>query len=259
MIESAITFQNVTVEVGGRQILQNINFQIEKGCLTAIMGPNGAGKTTLIHALFGLIPFEGRILFGVNQTAKRPRIGYVPQKVELDRGSPITVQDFLIAGMVNFPLWAGAFKRCRDKAIRALEKVGIPGIYLTPLSKISGGELQRVLLAQALISNPEILILDEPVAAVDISGEALFCELLDGIHRDLKLTTLLITHDLSVVSEHAHHVLCLNKTVVCAGTTREVLTQENLRRVFSPHIDSFLQHHHYHKPEEQPSDDGTAA
>ena len=241
MEEPAIILRDVSVELGGFPVLENINCQIERGCLTAIMGPNGAGKTTLLHAILGLLPYKGRIQFGSNRSAGRPRIGYVPQKIDLDRGSPITVRDFLLSGASPRPLWSGTNRLIEADCKKALDRVGALSVYHSPIGKISGGESQRVLLAQALLGNPEILLLDEPAAAVDMSGEALFCELLEEVHTDLGLTTLLVTHDLSVVSTHAHHVLCLNRTLICAGLTQEVLSHENLQRVFSPHIDAFMQ------------------
>ena len=248
MNEIAIALQNVSVDLGGRPIIQNVSFEIERGCLTAIMGPNGGGKTTMILAILGLLPYRGKILFGTHKKTTRPRIGYVPQKLDLDHGSPITVCDLLAAGKSLRPLWTGVKGETRSRVNKALETVGIPGVMGTPIGKLSGGELQRVLLAQALLLEPEILLLDEPVAGVDVRGEALFCELLDEIHRDLKLTTLLITHDISVVAEHAHHVVCLNKSIICSGITKDVLTQDNLRKVFSPHIDTFLQQHRHDYP-----------
>ncbi|HDH57482.1 MAG TPA: metal ABC transporter ATP-binding protein [Bacteroidetes bacterium] len=239
MAQAAITLENVSVELGGRLILEDVTCRIEKGCLTGLMGPNGAGKTTLLYAILGLLPYKGRIRFDAGG-GSRPRIGYVPQKIDLDRGAPITVRDFLVSGLSRRPLWSGVNKNADESCKKALDRVGVLGVFKSPLGRISGGELQRVLLAQALLGDPEILILDEPAAAVDISGEALFCDLLEEVHNDLHLTTLLVTHDLSVVATHAHFVLCLNRVLICAGVAREVLTQDNLRRVFSPHVELFI-------------------
>lgn len=240
MSEAAIIFQNVSVKLGGRNVLDNFSCQVQKGRLTAIMGPNGTGKTTLLHAILGLLPYSGKINFNGPGTARRPKIGYVPQDIDLDHGSPITVRDFLVAGVAHRPVWMGLERNAEKNAEGILNMVGVVEVLDAPLGKISGGELQRVLLAQALLGDPEILLLDEPTAAVDIHGEALFCELLENVHNDLHLTTLLVTHDLSFVAAHAHNVLCLNQGLVCAGPTKEVLTKENLRRVFSPHTELFL-------------------
>ncbi|MCX6641497.1 MAG: metal ABC transporter ATP-binding protein [bacterium] len=258
MKDPAITLENVTIELGGKPVIENVSAQIEKGMLTAIMGPNGAGKTTLLHAILGLRPYRGKISFGSFAGARRPRIGYVPQKVDLDRGSPITVCDFLISGLTTRPLWLGSRKPNKQECLQAAERVGVGSSFHTPIGKVSGGELQRVLLAQALLGNPEVLLLDEPAAAVDISGEAMFCELLQEVHNDLGLTTLLVTHDLSVVTTHAHYVLCVNRTLICAGTTEEVMTTENLNRVFSPHMNLFMKTHD-HQSINHTKDHGPAA
>lgn len=240
MPEAAITFQDVSVKLGGRTVLDKFSCQVEKGRLTAIMGPNGTGKTTLLHAILGLLPYSGKIYFNGHGTARRPKIGYVPQDIDLDHGSPITVRDFLVAGIAHRPVWMGLEGKAKANAEDILIMVGVDNVLDAPLGKLSGGELQRILLAQALLGDPKILLLDEPTAAVDIHGEALFCELLENVHNDLHLTTLLVTHDLSFVAAHAHNVLCLNQGLICAGPTKEVLTKENLMRVFSPHSELFL-------------------
>ncbi|TKJ40318.1 ABC transporter [candidate division LCP-89 bacterium B3_LCP] len=249
MTNAAITLEHVSVELGGHKIIDDVSCQIDSGYLTAIMGPNGTGKTTLLHAILGLLPFTGNIRFNRQLSSRRPRIGYVPQNVDLDRGSPVTVGDFLAVGFAKRPLWMGIHRQIEAEIKKVLERVGVLVVYNLPLGKISGGELQRVLLAQALLGKPEILLLDEPTAAVDISGEALFCELLEEVHNDLKLTTILVTHDLSVVAAHAHNVLCLNHSLICAGPTKDMLTKENLMRVFSPHTELFLQQHNHTLPD----------
>ncbi len=252
----ALTLENVSVEKGGRLILEKLNAVIESGCLTAVMGPNGAGKTTLLHAILGLVSYSGRILFGKNGTAKRPRIGYVPQRLDLDRGSPITVRDFLSSAQTRRPLWTGISKAVDELNLRLLDRVGVaPLIYYSPMGKISGGETQRVLLVQALLGKPEILLLDEPAAAVDVAGEALFCDVLDEVQREMGLTTLLVSHDLSIVTTHARNVLCLNKSLLCSGPIQEVLTPDNLRRVFSPHVNVF-DHNHTHPAATRTKSDG---
>jgi len=243
MPDPTITLEDVSVELGGHLILEHLNASIESGCLTAIMGPNGAGKTTLLHAILGLIPYQGRIYFGKNRNEKRPRIGYVPQRLDLDRGSPITVRDFLTSVLTNRPLWLGISKDADDRSQTILDRIGVRSIFHSPMGKISGGETQRVLLAQALLGRPEILLLDEPAAAVDITGEALFCDILEEVQNELGITTLLVSHDLSVVTTHARNVICLNKSIICSGTVAEMLTPDNLKRVFSPHVDIFSHQH----------------
>jgi len=245
----AIILENVSVELGGRPVLENLNAEFEPDCLTAVMGPNGAGKTTLLHAILGLVPHKGHVLFGPERREKRPRLGYVPQRLELDRGSPITVRDFLAAVQTNRPLWSGIARERDRQSLASLERMGVGGILDRPIGKISGGETQRVLLAQALLRRPEILLLDEPAAAVDVSGEALFCDILEEVQNELGITTLLVSHDLSIVSTHARNVICLNRRIICSGPVSSVMTADNLRRVFGPHSDIFNHSHsHTHPP-----------
>jgi len=245
MPDPAVILENVSVELGGRVILDSLNAEIEAGCLTAIMGPNGAGKTTLLHAILGLAPHKGRILFGKNRSDRRPRLGYVPQRLDLDRGSPITVRDFLASIQTDRPLWTGIARLTDQSSEAALERIGIRSILNAPMGKISGGETQRVLLAQALLRKSEILLLDEPAAAVDISGEALFCDILEEIQNELGITLLLVSHDLSIVSTHARNVICLNRSIICSGPVAQVMTPDNVRKVFSPHTDVYS-HSHSH-------------
>jgi zinc transport system ATP-binding protein len=239
----AITLENLTITLGGRTVLDRLNATVEQGTLTAIMGPNGAGKTTLLHALLGLIPYTGRILFG--SIEKRPRIGYVPQRLDLDRGSPITVRDFLGSVVSQRPVWMGLTREAQASIQAVLDRVGIGAVLRSPLGKLSGGETQRVLLAQALLGKPEILLLDEPAAAIDMAGGALFCDILEEVQTELSITTLLVSHDLSVITTHARNVICLNHGLVCAGPTAAALTPENLQKIFSPHVNIY-NHSHTH-------------
>ncbi len=250
MTEFAVILDDVSVTLGGRVILDNLNASIEKGVLTAVMGPNGAGKTTLLHAILGLLPYKGNIYFGREGNSRRPTIGYVPQRLDLDRGSPITVRDFLCSVLTHKPLWFGVSRRTEQRTLAALERLGMAAIFHSPMGKLSGGETQRVLLAQALLANPAVLLLDEPAAAVDIAGEALFCDILDEVSREAAITTLLVSHDLSVVTTHAKNVLCLNKNIICHGPVAQVMTDDNLKRVFSPHAQVFT-HSHTHPDSSQ--------
>ncbi len=251
---SAITLEDVTVELGGRVILDRLNAALEKGVLTAVMGPNGAGKTTLLHAILGLLPYRGKITFEATGSAKRPRLGYVPQRLDLDRGSPITVRDFLASVLTHRPIWTGIRKRDEERSRRMLDRLGVGAVLCYPLGKLSGGETQRVLLAQALLAQPDILLLDEPAAAVDVAGEELFCDLLEEVGTEAGITTVLVSHDLSVVSAHARNVICLNGTIVCSGPVAQTLTPENLRRLFSPHVDVIHAVHVHHSAPSEESD-----
>ena len=229
-----LEIRNLSVRAGGREILSGINADIRCGEVTALIGPNGAGKTTLLLAILGLVPFTGEIRFcrAEEHGKGAPGIGYVPQRIDLDRNAPMTVLDFFALSSQRFPVFLGRSRKSRAGAEAALGKGGVGHLIDRPLGKLSGGELQRILLALALRDNPDILLLDEPVSGVDVSGEELFCDFLDQIHRESRFSLLLVSHDLSVVTRHADRVICLNRSIVCQGATTEILTPETLNAMY---------------------------
>lgn len=243
----AIRLEAVSVSRDGLSILDRVTASIPTQAVTAIIGPNGAGKTTLLRAILGLIDHEGTISFPARRdlvvptptpaarATAPPAIGYVPQRLDFDRGMPIRVSDFLVMSLQRWPIWFGVRAPERDAALRNLRRVRAEHLYERPLGRLSGGELQRVLLALALQSDPEILLLDEPVAGVDVAGERQFCDLLEELREQSRLTLVMVSHDLSVVSRHASHVICLNRRVECAGPTPVVLTAANLKAIYGPH------------------------
>jgi zinc transport system ATP-binding protein len=221
-----------------------VTCHIPAGRITALIGPNGAGKTTLLLAIMGLIPYSGTIRFPAYPSVP-PRIGYVPQRLDLDRGLPCTVQDLLALSVSRRPLWLGKKGPLRQSIREGLDRVGAGGLETRFLGKLSGGELQRVLLAMALEGDPEILLLDEPTAGVDAPGEQMFCDLLSDIQQQRRLTVVLISHDLSVVTNHAEQVICLNKTVRCSGGV-SALTDENNLKTYGLHIQIYPHSHEPH-------------
>lgn len=225
--------QNVSVTLGDVQILTNVSFEAAPGQLNAIIGPNGAGKTTLLRAILGLVPYSGTIRIGSNAQGRPLRIAYVPQRLDFDHGMPMSVNDLLCSGVQRRPVWIGHARRARHTAEAALGRVGGAGWGRRRLGALSGGELQRVLLAFALTSEPDILLLDEPVSGVDIAGEQLFCDLLGALQREGRYTMLLVSHDLSIVTQHTQYVICLNQTVRCQGETVSTLTAENLQQLYN--------------------------
>lgn len=237
MAESAIEIVNVSVTINQASLLKDVNARIPKGKITALIGPNGAGKTTLVLAILGIIPHEGEIFFlrDGRREMTRPRIGYVPQRLDFDRSVPLTVLDFISLSSQRRPLWLGYRRTQRDMALEALREVGGEHLNQRQIGRLSGGELQRVMLAMAISRRPEILLLDEPAAGVDISGEALFCEFMTRVQEDQHLTMVIVSHDLSVITGHAEHVICLNRTVRCQGGAIEVLTPENIMAIYGPH------------------------
>jgi len=239
----AVNFAGVSVTLGGVLILDQVNAAVPQGSCTAIVGPNGSGKTTLLLALLGQLPFSGviRIGNGGSNTA-RPRIGYVPQRLPFDRAIPMTVMEFMVMGQQRTPLWFTKKRRHTERAQELLVTVHVEGAAHRQLGALSGGEMQRVLLALALQQDPDLLILDEPAAGVDFHGEQIFCELLDTLRSRHGFTQLIVSHDLATVTHHSTHVICLNHTVIAAGPPRQVLTNETLTATFGLHMGLVASH-----------------
>jgi len=248
--ETAIEIKNLGVYLRKIEILKDVTCSIPAGRTTAVSGPKGAGKTTLLLALLGLVPYTGTIQFK-NVRRERLLIGYVPQRLEFDRGLPCTVEDLITISISQKALWLGKRKKVKDRVRASLRRVGASGLENRFIGKLSGGELQRVLLAMALEGNPSILLLDEPTAGIDAPGEQLFCDLLSNIQEQANLTVILVSHDLSVVSNHAHQVICLNKTVCCSGGL-STLTEENLLKTFGLHVQIYPHSHGPHQSQGEP-------
>jgi zinc transport system ATP-binding protein len=232
---NAVVFKNVGVKLGGVAILENISATAPRGSSTAIIGPNGAGKTTLLLSLLGQVEYSGAIHVGDSSPGKI-RIGYVPQRLEFDRGMPVTVMDMMAMGLQRKPLWLGTAGWVRRNALPLLSRVRAEHLARRRLGALSGGELQRVLLALAIQQRPELLILDEPSSGVDIGGENLLCELLDELRKEQGFTQIMVTHDLSIVTAHADHVICLNHRVVGEGSISTTLTADVLTATFGIHL-----------------------
>jgi len=232
----AVAFEDVSVRINSVLILEGVTAAAPRGGCTAVVGPNGAGKTTLLMALLRQIPFAGNIRFGHDGLRKCPRLGYVPQRLQFDRGLPMTVRDFLVMGLQRRPLWLGTKRAHLERAQGLLADVRGETLGNRMLGVLSGGELQRVLLALALAQDPDLLVLDEPASGVDVRGGQLFCELLERLRRERGFTQLMVSHDLATVTHHATHVILLNRCVIAEGPPHEVLTQEHLAAVFGMHM-----------------------
>ncbi len=226
--EDLLTLEHVTVRVGDRALVDDVSLGLPRGKLVALIGPNGAGKTTLLRAILGLTAFEGHI-------HTHARIGYVPQALQYDRTLPMTVLEFMALSLQRLPVAFGISRAARHQVLSLLELVGAQKLAQARLGALSGGELQRVMLAGALQGKPELLLLDEPAAGVDIEGEATFHDLILRQVRDHGVTVVLVSHDLSVVSEITDHVICLNRKLMCEGNARDLLTAERIAEVFGGH------------------------
>ena len=229
-----IALENVGVVRDRQEILQRVTMHIHCGQLTALIGQNGAGKTTLLKALMREIPFTGKIRHEDHHGRDIPhlRTGYVPQHLDFDREMPATVLDFMASALTQRPVWLGIGKEIKTKVQEALASVKAEELLLSPLGKLSGGELQRVLLALALTPAPDLLVLDEPVSGVDQNGLALFLNTVLELRARHHMAILLVSHDLSLVEKYADYVVLLDRQVLCAGKPDEVFSSKEFTRAF---------------------------
>lgn len=225
--------QNLNVTISGNHILQNINLHIHCGEMVALIGPNGAGKSTFIKAILGQIESEGTISFATPGSRNRkPQIGYVPQSPVFDPGDPVTVADLFACCMSRRPAFLGISKTMRSKVVDCLQRVRGESLIDKRVGTLSGGELQRVLLALALEPLPNILILDEPLSGVDIEGTQMLMEMLDEIRQTYDLSILMITHNFNILEQYADQVVLLDKTILRQGAPADVLHSSDFRSVF---------------------------
>ena len=225
--------QNVSVKIGGDKILKNVNLHVHCGQLVALIGPNGAGKSTLLKALLGEREFDGNILFSVPGSRRtKARIGYVPQSPNFDPGDPLSVADLFTCCLSRRPAFLGPSKSDRELILECLDRVHGEDLIDKRVGTLSGGELQRVLLALALEPMPNILILDEPLSGVDIEGQTGLMDMLDEIRRDFDLSILMTTHDFSMLPRYADRVVLIDHEVKRQGTPAEVLDSPEFRTAF---------------------------
>jgi zinc transport system ATP-binding protein len=225
--------QNVSVKIGGDKILKNVNIHVHCGQMVALIGPNGAGKSTLLKALLGEREFDGNIIFSAPGSRRaKARIGYVPQSPNFDPGDPVSVSDLFACCLSRRPAFLGASKSDRELILECLERVHGEDLIDKRVGTLSGGELQRVLLALALEPMPNILILDEPLSGVDIEGQTGLMDMLDEIRRDFDLSILMTTHDFSMLPRYADRVVLIDHEVKCQGTPEEVLASPEFRVAF---------------------------
>lgn len=227
--------EDLCVNKGSQEILKNVNLHIHCGELTALIGANGAGKSTLLKAILGENEFSGKLTFvdGNNKLTRRPIIGYVPQKLDFDYSSPVSVLDVFASTQSNRPSYFSYDKKVKEIAMRSLMKVQGESLINKRLGVLSGGELQRVLLALALEPIPDILLLDEPVSGIDQNGLKLFYSIVSNLRENYDLSIILVSHDLSVVYDYADRVAFLNnKTIECVGNPQEVFSNKRVIETF---------------------------
>ena len=225
--------QDLSVTIGNQHILHDINMHVHCGELVALIGPNGAGKSTFLKAVLNQRDYDGVIAFSApGQRERKPRIGYVPQSPTFDPGDPVSVADLFACCMSRRPAFLGLSKAMRTKVLECLERVHGEDLIDKRVGTLSGGELQRVLLALALEPLPNILILDEPLSGVDVEGLSALMDMLDEIRRTYDLSILMTTHDFSSLERYADQVVLIDGTVLKQGRPREVLESDAFRQVF---------------------------
>lgn len=238
---SLITASHICVRFAEDEILHDVSLTIAPGEIVTILGPNGSGKSTLLRALLGIVPVaEGRV-------TRQPglRLGYVPQRLMIDRTMPMTVRRFL-----SLPT------RVSDTAAEeALARVGMAGRGGDQMTQLSGGQLQRVLLARALLGRPQILMLDEPTQGLDQPGEAAFYRLIEEVRRETGAAVLMVSHDLHVVMAASDRVICLNRHICCEGTPRVVSTAPEYRALFGLGTQGALALYRHEHDHEHPADE----
>jgi len=217
-----IDLRNVCVDLQGRAILSGVDLKVNAGEVLTLIGPNGAGKTTLLRVALGLLsPRSGEVI-----RKSDLQIGYVPQKLHPDQSFPMTVLRFLSLSA----------RQARPRITQVLHEVGGEGLGGTSLSSLSGGELQRVLLAKALLRDPELLVLDEPVQGVDVHGQVELFQLITQLREKRNCAVLMVSHDLHLVMASTDRVICLNRHICCTGSPASVSQDPRFLDLFGPAV-----------------------
>lgn len=225
--------EHLSVRIGGEEILHDINLHVHCGQMVALIGPNGAGKSTFLKAVLGQRDYQGVIAFSeAGQRSKKPRIGYVPQSPAFDPSDPVTVADLFACCMSKRPAFLGLGKDMTQTVRECLSRVHGESLIHKRVGTLSGGELQRVLLALALEPLPNILILDEPLSGVDVEGMETLMDMLDEIRKTYDLSILMTSHDFSMLPRYADHVVLIDRQVRIQGEPTAVLSSPEFQEAF---------------------------
>src|SRR5262245_28869878 len=248
MSANLVTIRDLHVTLGGNEILHGLSADVARNKVTALIGLNGCGKSTTLRAIVKEVPYTGTIQFHCGHDHTRPtpeHVGYVPQKLRIEANLPLTVYDLFGLALQRRPLFLGVGRAVRARMGKMLDRVGALKLLHKPVEKLSGGELQRVLLALALNPKPELLLLDEPAAGIDFKDQKAFYDLIGELNRETGVTVLLVSHEMNVVSKLADHVLCLESgRIKCQGAPPAILTSEMLAQTFGTDMAVYAHHGH---------------
>ena len=239
-----LEIENLSFEYDQQNILENISFKVETGEYLGILGPNGGGKTTLLKLILGILrPSKGEIrLLGknLNDSKEKYKIGYLPQKINGNLDFPATVSEIVATGLTKKD------KNSSSLIQKALNISGVANLQNRQLSQLSGGERQKVFIARSLVSQPEMLILDEPTVAIDVGSQADFYEFIKVLNQEHKISILLVSHDIGSITKEVSKVLFLNKKLECFHNTKEFLSAANLERLYGSQTYFINHHNHQH-------------
>lgn len=230
-----IKINGLSVSFGEEKIIDDVNLHMHCGELTVLIGQNGAGKSTLLRALLGQIPHEGTIEFKETKTGNISnvmKIGYVPQSLNIEREIPMTVYDLFASFISKYPVWMFKNRKLYDKIKEQLKLFSVDDCIDKQVGKLSGGQLQRVMLSIAVTPMPDLLVLDEPVSGIDENGVRDFYHLVDEMKRKHDLAVLLVSHDLYLVKKYADKVVLLDNKILCQGTPEEVYEDDSFKKIF---------------------------
>ncbi|MBI2065171.1 MAG: metal ABC transporter ATP-binding protein [Candidatus Yanofskybacteria bacterium] len=238
--------ENLDIKFNSDEVIKNLNFSVNQGDVLAVVGPNGAGKSVLFRALLGLIPYSGKIKWNENL-----KISYIPQKFAIDRELPLSAEEFLSfkkksqKEIIDVLVSVGVGAEHRNEPAHQLRHI-TDHVLKQRLGWLSGGQLQRVLIAWALLDNPDVLLFDEPTSGIDVGGEETIYSMLKKLHSERKLTMLLISHDLNIVYRYANNVLCLNKEMICYGSPATALDSSALVKLYGDEAGFYKHEDHHH-------------
>lgn len=230
-----IKINDLSVSFGDEKVLDDVSLHMHCGELTVIIGQNGAGKSTLLRAILGQIPHEGNIEFKETKTGNISnvmKIGYVPQSLNIERELPMTVYDLFASFISKYPVWLPKNRKLYAKIKEQLKLFSVEDCIDKQVGKLSGGQLQRVMLSIAVTPMPDLLVLDEPVSGIDENGVRDFYRLVDEMKHKHDLAVLLVSHDLELVRKYADKVVLLDNTILCQGTPSEVFENDSFKKVF---------------------------